>query len=568
MFNLVPVSRREFISSAGAAIAAAGITGPAFASEAADKTGTWDEECEVLVCGYGAAGASCAIEASDNGAQVLIIEKAALPGGSMARCGGAIMGAGTRVQEELGVKDSADGLYDWVKTCVNQNYDLCPDDIIRAYADHAGTNVDWMMDLCEHYCGRELFDVAMATENSNAQGNEATGDSGNGVTAGCLNAVGCEYDKFGISREEAVPRSHWAHSEGGAPNSGPELFDPLYECINAKVEEGSIKTKFNCALKSFVRDEAGAVVGVVASAADGEVRIRASKGVMLATGGFCAGEDMKMRFCQDALGYTTYMCYDCTGDGIKAAMEIGADLYNMCNFYPIEVSQTYTFDSKYNDIYNSWLDMDETGTMLVPAHNMAECHGGVRINAQAQVLDVEGNIIPHLYCSGNDTGTNIFGVPGNYPGCGCYVSFALAFGRIAGANLAAEQWGVNQQVEADPFTASDVVLHSTAVAEDKSEAIDLTGASFKDGTYVGTGLVRGGDINVTVSIKDGHISVADISPNNETQGIGGYEAIKDGTYAKQIEDAQGVDIDGIAGATQTNNGIKEAVQKALEQAAE
>lgn len=564
MQNSSVLSRRGFIACAGAAVAAAGVAGVARADEAASASVAWDVETEVLVCGYGAAGAACAIEAADNGAQVLIIEKAALPGGSMARCGGAIMGAGTHVQEELGVVDTPDALFDWVNTCVNQNNNLCPEEIIRAYADIAGENVNWLQDMCAEYCGRELFDVAWAEENSNAQGNEATGDSGNGVTSGCLNAVGCEYDKFGISREEAVPRSHWAHSEGGASNSGPELFDPLHECINAKVAEGTVTTMFNTALKSFVTDATGAVVGVVASTADGDINIKASKGVMMATGGFCASKDMQMRFCQDSLNYTTYMCHDCTGDAIKAAMRLGADLYNMCNFYPIEVAQVYQFDPKYNDVYNSWLDMDETGTMNVPAMNMAENHGGVRINASAQVLDIDGNVIPHLYCSGNDAGTNIFGIPGNYPGCGCYVSFALAFGRIAARNLVAEQEGVNQQVEADPFTADDVVV-KVAAAEPEKEAVDLTGATFADGTYEGVGKGRGGDINVTLEVKDGQISVVALTHEAETRGIGA-EPIEDGTFAAQIEAAQGPQIDGLAGATLTANGVSEAVQNALEQA--
>ena len=426
------------------AVGAGALAGCASESQAAApqtmaETGeeTWDLETEVLVCGYGAAGASCAIEAADNGAHVLIIEKAALPGGSMARCGGAIMGAGTKVQQELGVQDDADGLYNWVKTCVNQNYELCPDDIIRVYADHAGANVDWLQQMCTDYCGRDLFEIAMAVENEGAQGNEATGDEGNGVTSGCLNAVGCEFEKFGVPKDQAIARSHWAHSEGGAANSGPELFDPLYENINSKVSDGSIETVFNTALSKIIVNDEGAVVGVLANGPEGEIRIKATNGVMLATGGYCASEEMKMKFCQDALGYTTYMCYDCEGDGINAAMSIGADLYNMCNFYPIEVAQVYQYDPKYNDIYNSWLDMDDEGFMEVPAMNMAECHGGVRINTEAQVLNVDGEVIPHLYASGNDVGTNIFGVPSNYPGCGCYVSFALAFGRIAGANLAA-----------------------------------------------------------------------------------------------------------------------------------
>ena len=172
-----------------------------------------------------------------------------------------------------------------------------------------------------------------------------------------------------------------------------------------------------------------------AEGAGGREFYKASKGVMLATGGFPAGLEMQERFCQDALDYSTYMCKDCTGDGVKAAMAVGADLYNMCNYYPIEVAQQYHYNVQYNDVYNSW-DMDSDGYMEVPAMNMAETHGGLVINTDAQVLDVWGEPIPHLYCSGCDTGSNIFGIPGNYPGCGCYVSFSFAFGRIAGKHMA------------------------------------------------------------------------------------------------------------------------------------
>ncbi len=430
------ISRRSFLTGIAAtgALTAIGLTGCTTATASGT---TYDAETEVLVCGYGASGAAAAIDAADNSSKVLIIEKASLPGGSMARCGGAIMGGGTKVQEELGVTDSPDGLYDWVKTCVNQNYILCPDDIIRTYADNAGANVDWLMDMCTQYCDRDLFDVALATENNGATG--AVQASGNGVTAGCLDATGCEYEKFGLSKTEAVPRSHWAHSYGNAANSGPELFLPLYQNINSKIDEGSVTTRFNTALKGLIQADDGTITGIVATDESGnEIKIKATKGVMLATGGYPASDDMKMSFCQDALKYTTYMCYDCTGDGIRAAMGVGADLYNMCNFYPIAVAQTYQYDPQYNKVFNSWLDMDSDGYMEVPAMNMAECHGGMKINTDAQVLDINGKTIPHLYASGCDTGTNIFGVAENYPGCGCYVSFSICYGRIAGVNMSNE----------------------------------------------------------------------------------------------------------------------------------
>ncbi len=91
-------------------------------------------------------------------------------------------------------------------------------------------------------------------------------------------------------------------------------------------------------------------------------------------------------------------------------------------------------------------------------------------------------------------------------------------------------------------------------------------AVYEDGTYTGTGSGMGGDINVTITITDGTIAVSDISPNKETKGIGGYEAIEDGTFAKQIEDAQSADIDGVSGATITTKAIKNAVTSALKQA--
>ena len=47
-------------------------------------------ECDVLVIGYGGAGASAAIEASDAGADVLVVERAAEGGGNTRDSGGSL----------------------------------------------------------------------------------------------------------------------------------------------------------------------------------------------------------------------------------------------------------------------------------------------------------------------------------------------------------------------------------------------------------------------------------------------------------------------------------------------
>lgn len=88
----------------------------------------------------------------------------------------------------------------------------------------------------------------------------------------------------------------------------------------------------------------------------------------------------------------------------------------------------------------------------------------------------------------------------------------------------------------------------------------------KDGTYTGEGQGMDGWIRVQVTISANKLTVDSITQEGETQSVGGYEGIMDGTYAKQIDTAQGADIDGVAGATVTSAGVKAAVQNALDRA--
>lgn len=89
-----------------------------------------------------------------------------------------------------------------------------------------------------------------------------------------------------------------------------------------------------------------------------------------------------------------------------------------------------------------------------------------------------------------------------------------------------------------------------------------------DGVYVGCGKGMDGLISVTLLVQDNRITCLETTQEGETQSVGGYEAIRDGKYAAFIDAAQGSDIDAISGATITTNGIKEAVEDALLQAAE
>lgn len=88
-------------------------------------------------------------------------------------------------------------------------------------------------------------------------------------------------------------------------------------------------------------------------------------------------------------------------------------------------------------------------------------------------------------------------------------------------------------------------------------------ASWKNGNYTETAKGKKGNFDVTVIISDGKISDIQIGDNKETPDLGG-KAI-DELPAEMIK-RQTYEVDAVAGATITSNGIKDAVARCLEQA--
>jgi 3-oxo-5alpha-steroid 4-dehydrogenase len=74
----------------------------------------WDERADVVVVGFGAAGASTAIEAAEAGADVLVLDRFG-GGGASAMSGGVVYaGGGTAVQHAAGVQDTPEAMYDYL----------------------------------------------------------------------------------------------------------------------------------------------------------------------------------------------------------------------------------------------------------------------------------------------------------------------------------------------------------------------------------------------------------------------------------------------------------------------
>ncbi len=91
--------------------------------------------------------------------------------------------------------------------------------------------------------------------------------------------------------------------------------------------------------------------------------------------------------------------------------------------------------------------------------------------------------------------------------------------------------------------------------------VGIAQAAYTDGTFPGKGAGLMGPIEVSVVVEGGKITKVDVVSHTETAGISdpAFAAIPDA-----IVQAQSYEVDVVAGATMSSNGIMEAVKNALE----
>jgi hypothetical protein len=267
-------SRRAFLKTTTAGVGATALTGlNAVSARAAGSSVKWDKEADVVVVGYGGAGAVAAITAHDAGAKVLVIEKAP-EGGGNTKMGGTQFCYST--QEK---KDQA-AIY-----MHNVTLGTTPMDVCQAWADGIAGN-------------REFLDKI-----------------GMKYTAG---------NRLGGGDYRSVPGADGVGG-GGMPGYGIALFDVFEKQIKSR----NIEVMVNSPVTGLIQDPAKKeVLGVKVKTESGEKSIKAKKAVILSTGGFEFNDDMKKNYLRPSTIKFTGWKYN-TGDGIKMAQALGADLWHM-----------------------------------------------------------------------------------------------------------------------------------------------------------------------------------------------------------------------------------------------
>jgi 3-oxosteroid 1-dehydrogenase len=105
-------------------------------------TTSWDKQVDVLVIGSGAGGMLAGLAAADAHAEVLIVEKEKLWGGTSATSGAGIWIPGSEVAREAGFEDNLDDAFTYVRGLSAKNV---PDENIRAFVDNAAPMLRWLV---------------------------------------------------------------------------------------------------------------------------------------------------------------------------------------------------------------------------------------------------------------------------------------------------------------------------------------------------------------------------------------------------------------------------------------
>lgn len=114
----------------------------------------------------------------------------------------------------------------------------------------------------------------------------------------------------------------------------------------------------------------------------------------------------------------------------------------------------------------------------------------------------------------------------------------------------------------DAFIASSRMLEG-AYTDPYAETPDQEGVVWADGTYEGTGTGYGGEMTIAVTVEDHKITTVENVKNNDTAA---YFRNASEELFWAIPEYQTPEVDVVAGATMSSNGIIEAARHALNQA--
>ncbi|MCU1476746.1 MAG: putative oxidoreductase [Subtercola sp.] len=289
---------------------------------------------DVVVLGSGAAGLTAAFTAAHGGAKVAIFEKNDKLGGTTAWSGGHLW------VPNNGLPGSAagDSEEEAMTYLLSLGRGVLDEHLARALVHNGRTMVEFLNEKAE----TEFF---VTEEFPDYHPSNVGGRPGGGRT---IEVAIFPFDELGEWADKVTmspylpPYLTMSESPLGATVPKPPSEEEIARRA-IRQERGSGQGLVGRLLRANLREgvdlflehraasfivEAGRVIGVTLSTPDGEKRVLARKGVVLATGGFEWNDELKRTFLRGALTHPVSIPTN-EGDGLIMAMKIGAALQNM-----------------------------------------------------------------------------------------------------------------------------------------------------------------------------------------------------------------------------------------------
>ena len=305
---------------------------------------------DVIVVGSGGAGLSAAITAAKKGLNVLLIEKTEYLGGTTALSGGGLWIPGNSLGAKAGHPDSKEEGAEYIRNLVG---DIVREDVLDTFVNNGPAMVDFFSNETEVAFTLHLNEPDYYQEHAGAK-----------LEGRLLDPA--VYDGRKMDRDLLL-KIRPPLTEFNAPMGFMMSFDDIPHMMNiGKSFESTIH-----ALKLFIRygmdrlryprgtqltmgnalvarllvtaqevgvemwtnspmtrliKEDGRVVGVEVERNGEKQVVNASKAVVLASGGFSSSEEMRKEFIPYPEHHVSFLPEGNTGDGLKSAMSLGAEL--------------------------------------------------------------------------------------------------------------------------------------------------------------------------------------------------------------------------------------------------
>ena len=232
-------------------------------------------DCDIVIVGAGGAGMTAAINATEQGKKVVVLEMMPYAGGNTTKATGGMNAAETHYQKEQGIDDSVET---FIEDTMEGGHQMNNRDLVTVMAEKSASAIDW------------------------------------------LDSIGAPLPKVGFSGGATNARIH-------APEDGSGVGAYLVTRFLNKVNELGIEVMYETKATELISDN-GTIVGVKAESDEFNYTINA-KAVILATGGFGNNQDMIVKYRSDLKGTVSTSAPGAMGDGIVMAEKVGADLVDI-----------------------------------------------------------------------------------------------------------------------------------------------------------------------------------------------------------------------------------------------